>query len=83
MLKVVRWDDDDAIIHDPLRIVTTVTLDHTVTTMNLDTIVALVTIVAMINIHGRLYSCTSSRMTGQIFMKFGMDVTPLVTTPNS
>jgi hypothetical protein len=31
MLKVMRWDNDDAITHDALHIVTTVTLDHIVT----------------------------------------------------
>jgi hypothetical protein len=42
MLKVVRWDDNDAIIYYPLGIFTTVTLYRIVATISLNNIVAIV-----------------------------------------
>jgi hypothetical protein len=82
----VLWDDDDAIAHDPLRTVATVTLGNIVT-MTFGTSVAIVGFVPSVALMTssrltRLYSCNNSRMTRRIFTKFSALVMPLETAPN-
>jgi hypothetical protein len=72
MLKVMRWDDEDTIILDPLCVCD-----------DLLSFMMLLTLMKVISIDVHLFECNNLRMTGQIFMKFGMQIMPLKPSSNS
>jgi hypothetical protein len=83
MLKVMRWGHDDAIIRDPLRIRGDIN-----TFLRQWPWIPLLScylcshccsyFVLCLDDDVRLFSCNNSRMIGRIFMKFGIDVMPLL-----